>query len=64
MKKTLIIKEIPNEIELIREGELICKWKRADGSWDSFTRKVKENGHWGRFLVFEEDKTEPEKVER
>jgi len=52
--KKLIIKEMPDEIELIRDGELICKWKRADGNWDSLTRKVKEDGHWTRFLVFEE----------
>ena len=52
--KKLTIKEIPDEIEFIRDGELICKWKIADGNWKSFTDKVNKDGHWGRFLVFEE----------
>lgn len=61
MSDKIIIKEVPGEIELIRDGELICKWNRCDGNWESLTRKVNEDGHWGRFLVFEEVKNKNEK---
>ncbi len=50
----LIIKEVPDEIELIRDGKVIAKWIRAEGSWKGLTNKVSEDGNWGRFLVFEE----------
>ena len=50
------ISETVEEIELVRDGKVIARWFKANGSWDSFTKKVKEDGNWGRFLVFEEQK--------
>ena len=52
----LTIKELPDEIELIRDGKVIAKWIRAEGSWKGLTNKVCEDGNWSRFLVFEEIK--------
>ena len=45
--------KIPEEIELVRDGKVIEKWERSEGSWKSFTNKVLKDGNWGRFLVFE-----------
>ncbi len=49
----IIIDEIPTEIEFVRDGKVIARWFKANRSWDSFTNSVKKDGHWGRFLVFE-----------
>ena len=51
----ITIKEIPEVIEFVRDGNIIARWFKATGSWQSFTNKVEEDGNWSRFLVFEQD---------
>ncbi len=53
------IDESIEEIELINsDGQVVARWFRATGTWDSFTERVKQDGHYGRFLVFEEAELE------
>ena len=51
------VKKIPEQIKLVLEDGREIIYKRInDGTWKEITEKVEKDGHWGRFLVFEEIK--------
>lgn len=49
----IFLEKIPKIIILKQREDVIAKFFRVDGSWENLTKKVKLDGHWGRFIVFE-----------
>jgi hypothetical protein len=51
----IFLEKIPKRIILKKGEKVIGRFFRAEGSWDTFTKQVNLDRHWGRYLVFERE---------